>query len=118
MNHQRSDGQTVCYRYIWATILGFYSLAVPALQIAITQGNVAALPIAIVPFAHETGTQALPLSVAQVIAADLKRSGLFNPLPFEQLPARPSRTVQIQWPTWRAVPVEHLYLYCAAGACW
>ncbi len=108
MNHPWSDWQVACYRYILAMICGLYSLAVPALQIAITQGNVAALPIAVVPFENETGTPTSPLSVAQVIAADLRRSGVFNPLPFAQLPARPRHAAQIQWPVWRAVPVEHL----------
>jgi TolB protein len=108
MNYPWLGWQAACHRYLLAAICGLYSLSVPALQIAITQGNVAALPIAVVPFVNETGTPTLPLSVAQVISADLRRSGLFNPLPFAQLPARPGRIEQIQWLIWRAVPVEHL----------
>ncbi|MEL6710196.1 MAG: Tol-Pal system beta propeller repeat protein TolB [Pseudomonadota bacterium] len=110
MNQYKTDRPTTYWRYVLMMVLGIYSVAVPALQIAITQGNVAAFPIAIVPFGNETGMQKLPLSVAQVITADLKRSGLFNPLPLAELPARPSRAAQIQWPMWRAAEAEHLLI--------
>ena len=110
MNPRDSYQQTAYHRYVLIMILGICSMAASALQITITQGNIAALPIAIVPFANETGTPSLPLSVTQVITADLRRSGAFNPLPLEQLPARPSHTAQIQWPIWRATQVEHLLI--------
>lgn len=108
MNQRQSYWRTIGQRYILAMLLGTCSMAAPALQIAITQGNVAALPIAIVPFTNATGAPKLPLPVAQVIAADLRRSGLFNPLPVAQLPSRPDHAAQIQWPVWRAAQVEHL----------
>ncbi len=108
MNQRQSDRHMAGQRYILALLLGICSMAAPALQIAITQGNVTALPIAIVPFVNATGAQKLPLPVAQVIAADLRRSGLFNPLPFARLPAHPDHTAQIQWPVWRTAQVEHL----------
>lgn len=56
------------------------SLMVPAhaaLKIDITQGNIQPLPIAVLDFVSEDGVGS---DLAQVITADLERSGLFRPI--------------------------------------
>ncbi|MEP2704291.1 MAG: Tol-Pal system beta propeller repeat protein TolB [Roseibium sp.] len=49
-------------------------------EIDITQGNIEPLPIALPPFSAEGGDSKLAADMTAVISADLKRSGLFNPL--------------------------------------
>ncbi|HAT08539.1 MAG TPA: Tol-Pal system protein TolB, partial [Rhodobiaceae bacterium] len=53
------------------------SLALAALKIDITQGNVEPLPIAVLDFA---GDSTVGQDLAGVIVADLERSGLFRPV--------------------------------------
>jgi len=58
-------------------------LAVPAsalIEIDITRGNIEPLPIAIPDFAGNGADAQLGIDVAAVITADLKRSGLFQPI--------------------------------------
>ncbi|WP_035899979.1 Tol-Pal system beta propeller repeat protein TolB [Labrenzia sp. DG1229] len=49
-------------------------------EIDITQGNIEPLPIALPAFSAEGGDGKLASEMTGVIASDLKRSGLFNPL--------------------------------------
>ena len=79
------------------------------LTIEITQGVDDAMPIAVVPFAWK-GQGKLPEEVAQIIAADLQRSGLFRPLPDGDLVARPHRSTQVNYQDWRALNVNHLVI--------
>jgi TolB protein len=51
------------------------------LRVDITQGNIQPMPIAIPPFVGASGSvDELSQNVAQVVSADLKRSGLFAPV--------------------------------------
>ncbi|MCK5859112.1 MAG: Tol-Pal system beta propeller repeat protein TolB [Abyssibacter sp.] len=82
--------------------------AIPAradLNIVIDEGVSGALPIAVVPF--KTSGQ-LPVDVTAVVAADLKRSGLFDPLPQDRMLAKPSRPEDVQLQNWRAADVDNL----------
>ncbi|MCX2725400.1 Tol-Pal system beta propeller repeat protein TolB [Roseibium salinum] len=56
------------------------STASAVVEIDITQGNIEPLPIALPPFSAEGGDSQLAANMTSVISADLKRSGLFNPL--------------------------------------
>lgn len=80
-----------------------------ALTIEITKGVDTALPIAVVPFAVG-GDPLLPVDVAEVVAADLKRSGRFAPLPRQDMLSRPSETAQVNFRDWRLVNVESLVI--------
>lgn len=70
------------------------------LVIEITRGQEDAVPIAIVPFGWEA-TGAAPFDVAEVVAADLKRSGRFAPLDRKDMIDRPTRGDQIRFQDWR-----------------
>ncbi|HLA75606.1 MAG TPA: Tol-Pal system beta propeller repeat protein TolB [Gammaproteobacteria bacterium] len=83
-------------------------LARAALTIEITEGVEAALPIAIVPFGVEGG--ALPEDISAIVAADLRRSGRFAPLPEKDLLARPHEKAQINFADWRALGVDDLVI--------
>jgi len=69
-----------------APVLGLICLVLagqPAqalIELDITQGNIEPLPIALPDFAAEGGDPKLAADMTSVIAADLRRSGLFRPL--------------------------------------
>jgi TolB protein len=72
-------------RFVFAIIgLALASIASPAmaaLHVDVTQGNVQPMPIAIPDFIAATGgDSSAGANIAGVVRADLKRSGLFNPL--------------------------------------
>ncbi len=87
----------------------FSGSAQAALTIEITQGVEGALPIAIVPFAWE-GVGTLPEDVSAIVAADLRRSGRFAPLPESDLLARPHEGSQVNFRDWRALGVNNLLI--------
>ncbi len=61
--------------------IGFAGRAAAQLRVDITQGNLQPMPIAIPPFVGAGGgVDELSQNVAQVVTADLKRSGLFAPV--------------------------------------
>lgn len=77
------------------------------LTIEITQGVSGASPIAIVPFAW-SGNTAPPQQIHSIVAADLQRSGFFQPLPEQDLVAKPHSAQQVNYTNWRALNVDHL----------
>lgn len=81
-------------------------IAQAQLVIEITRGRDDAMPMAVVPFAV-TGT-APQEDIASIIAANLHRSGQFNPLPAEDLLSRPSRGEQIIWRDFRVMGSEYV----------
>ena len=93
-------------------LLLFWSGLQPAraeLTIEITSGIEGALPIAVVPFAWN-GPGASPEDVAEIVAADLARSGQFAPLPRADMLSRPARPEDIRYRDWRAVGVDNLVI--------
>jgi TolB protein len=89
------------YRALCCVVLLLGAAAAHAqLVIEITRGQEDAVPIAIVPFGWEsTGTA--PFDIAQVVAADLQRSGRFEPLDRKDMVERPTRGDQIRFQDWR-----------------
>lgn len=93
----------------------FLMLLLPAgpapavLHIEITQGITGAQPIAVVPFHWNTADKP-PLDVAQVIAADLARSGRFRTLPIEDMLEKPTEAAQIDFKDWRVLEVDFLVI--------
>ncbi len=78
-----------------------------ALTIEITGGTEGAQPIAIVPFGWD-GQDALPTDVAEVVAADLHRSGAFAPVPRTDLISQPHEGPQINFVDWRVLGVPNI----------
>ena len=76
--------QTSVLRAALALALGLLGAVAPAaaqLRVDITQGTIKPMPIAIPPFVGAAGSvDELSQNVAQVVTADLKRSGLFAPV--------------------------------------
>jgi TolB protein len=99
---------------ILASLLCTLMAAAPAqtrdlLEIRITQGVESALPIAIVPFDWQAD---VPPSedVSVVVAADLRRSGRFAPMPVADLPSRPATFADINFKDWRLLGIDNLVI--------
>lgn len=84
------------------------ALAAPSraiLTVEITQGVDDPVRIAVVPFAGDA-----PENVARVIRDDLARSGLFEPLPVEDMLSLPSTRRAVFFQDWRVLGVDHLLI--------
>src|SRR5688572_17479765 len=69
------------------------------LTVEITEGVSDPIPIAIVPFGP--ANVAPTFDVAQVVANDLKRSGLFEPMPRKDMVDKPTRSEDVKLDDWR-----------------
>ena len=88
--------------------LMLFGLAVHAaeLTIEINQGQDNPTAIAIVPF--DIGRLSLPENVVPIVNGDLKRSGLFDPLPREDMLSQPHERKEVFFRDWNALDVEFL----------
>ncbi|MDH3637695.1 MAG: Tol-Pal system beta propeller repeat protein TolB, partial [Gammaproteobacteria bacterium] len=77
------------------------------LQIEITKGVEAGIPVAIVPFEWQ-GASAPPTVVSDVIDADLARSGRFETIAHEDFLSRPHEHTQVKFKDWRLIKAEWL----------
>ncbi|MBL39286.1 MAG: Tol-Pal system beta propeller repeat protein TolB [Xanthomonadales bacterium] len=78
------------------------------LQIEIVDGVEGALPIAVVPFDFGNAEMQPETPIHEVIAADLQRSGLFDPLAVTDMIDRPSRPPEVKLGTWRLLKVDYV----------
>ena len=84
--------------------------ALAQLQIEIVDGNPSALPIAIVPFEWMEASPGPVDSVDSIIANDLYRSGLFNPMDVVDMPDQPVNPEDIRFGTWRLLKVDYIVI--------
>jgi TolB protein len=85
------------------------SSAHAVIDIEITQGGNNAIPIAVVPFGW-TGDGEVPEDLAQIVSADLQRSGNFAPLNRNDLIARPVSGDVPRYANWRLSGAEFLLI--------
>ncbi len=78
-----------------------------ALEIEITQGVEAGIPIAVVPFEWQ-GAGLPPHIVSDIIEADLKRSGRFDAIPRGDFLSTPHDHKQVNFKDWRLIKAEAL----------
>jgi TolB protein len=88
-------------------LFGWYPAAHARLTIEITGGTEGAQPIAIVPFGVAQGITPTQ-DVAGVIAADLARTGRFNPMPRRDMVATPHTADQVDLRDWRRLGMDNL----------
>lgn len=69
------------------------------LNIVITEGVDNATPIAIVPFKWQ-GEGFFPGEITEVINADLRRSGKFNPISMARMPQFPNKVEEVKYQAW------------------
>ena len=84
------------------------------LLIEITQGRDNPTSIAVVPFAW-SGWGSAPEDVADVIQADLMRSGQFAPVAREDMLGLPTRETEVYFRDWRTTNVEYLLIGRVSG---
>ncbi len=85
-------------------------LAYAKLEIEIVQGNASALPIAVIPLQWRASGTPPSTGVADVVSADLYRSGLFAPLAEEDMVDRPVDAESIRFGTWRLLRVDYVVI--------
>jgi len=78
------------------------------LQIEIVDGVEGALPVAVVPFDFADAELQPETPLHEVIAADLRRSGLFEPLAVSDMVERPTRPPDVRFGTWRLLNVDYV----------
>ncbi len=76
-----------------------------ALEIVITEGIDTSRPIGVVPFKW-VGEGMLPARLTEVIAADLRRSGKFNPINAADMPQYPASDKDVDYSAWASKGVE------------
>lgn len=86
------------------------------LTIEINEGYENAYPIAIVPFGFRTELKTAdasvqtPLDLSTVIAADLRRSGQFNPIASSVMPSLPHELESVNFSAWRTLDVDNMLI--------
>lgn len=93
--------------FAWLLLVSFQAKAV--LTIEISDGFDNATPIAVIPF----GTDArgvIPQDIAQIVADNLRRSGLFKPADRNALPSNPTEPKEVVYEEWRPLGVDNLIL--------
>jgi TolB protein len=91
-----------------AVALGAHSPRAHAqLTVQITRGVTTPIPIAVVPFG---GGGPLPVDAAQVIGADLERSGRFQALPRSDMLQKPTRAGDLDFAQWRLVKTDFVVI--------
>lgn len=78
------------------------------LRIEIVDGVEGAMPIAVVPFAWDSSEPAPATGVAEIISANLRRSGLFDPMAERDMIDRPTRPPEVRFGSWRLLRVDHV----------
>ncbi|HET6545946.1 MAG TPA: Tol-Pal system beta propeller repeat protein TolB [Rhodanobacteraceae bacterium] len=101
-------------RFLIRLLLGLAALTIghgvfaQGLTIDIVNGNASAVPIAVVPFAFEGGGLPPDTDVADVVRADLARSGQFRALPKNDVVEFPARESDVKYATWRLLKQDYL----------
>ena len=93
--------------FTMALLAATSAVAQAPLEIVITRGQENAVPIAVVPFGWES-TGAAPFDVAEVVAADLHRSGRFSTLDRKDMIDRPNSGEQIRFQDWRYLKTDYI----------
>jgi len=79
-----------------------------SLTIDIVNGNPAALPITVVPFAYGGGALPPDTDLAQVMSGDFNRCGQFRALKREDIVEQPGKGSDIQFATWRQLKQDFI----------
>ncbi len=94
-------------RFAMAVVLCIGTSAQARLTIEITGGIEGAQPIAVVPFGDLDGARP-GLDIADVISADLARSGRFRPMSRREMLAMPHRKEDIDFREWQLLGMNNL----------
>lgn len=95
---------------LFNVILFFHAPVWAELNIEITKGVEAAVPIAIVPFGTGTMEKQAPSLLTSVVKADLTRSGLFKTLAEQDMLTTPSNVEKVKYRNWQALGQEFILI--------
>lgn len=92
-------------RIVFSLLLVWAAVLHAEVRIEITQGVNSARPIGIIPFKWE-GSGPAPADIGDIVSADLRNSGKFNPLERSRLPQQPTTPAEIQPAAWSALGID------------
>ncbi|MDC7826295.1 Tol-Pal system beta propeller repeat protein TolB [Pseudomonas sp. BLCC-B13] len=75
--------------------------------LVVSTGSDRAIPIAVVPFGWQGGT-VLPEDLATVIGNDLRNSGMYEPIPRQNMISLPTSAVEIIYRDWQALGAQYV----------
>ncbi|MDX5371356.1 MAG: Tol-Pal system beta propeller repeat protein TolB [Pseudomonadaceae bacterium] len=87
-----------------ALLVGSVQAADP---LVVTTGSDRAIPIAVVPFGWQGGT-VLPEDLANVIGNDLRNSGMYEPIPRQNMISLPTSAAEIIYRDWQALGAQYV----------
>ena len=76
-------------------------------NILVTSGADRAIPIAVVPFGWQGGT-VLPEDLATVIGNDLRNTGMYEPIPRQNMISLPTSAAEIIYRDWQAIGAQYV----------
>ena len=76
-------------------------------NIVVTSGTDRAIPIAVVPFGWQGGS-VLPEDMAEIIGNDMRNSGIFQPIPKQNMISMPARPSEVIFRDWKALGAQYL----------
>ncbi|WP_252728165.1 Tol-Pal system beta propeller repeat protein TolB [Alteromonas sp. C1M14] len=91
--------------FVGVCLLVITNMAQASLEIVITEGVDSARPIGVVPFKWE-GSGTMPEGIADVVMADLTRSGKFSPIALNKMPQQPATDKQVNYSAWASLGVD------------
>ncbi len=98
-------------KIMYALLFLFVSqLAQAKLEIEIIQGNASTVPIAVIPMQWRASGPRPLNPTAEVVSADLYRSGLFSPLDENDMVDRPVDAESIRFGTWRLLKADYIVI--------
>lgn len=95
---------------LWLVLLMPALVHAQALEIEISGGSAAALPITVIPFEYLGMSVAPDTDLAAVARADLNRSGQFRTLADADMVEKPIRGQEINFATWRLLKQEYIVI--------
>ena len=76
-------------------------------NILVTTGSDRAIPIAVVPFGWQGGT-VLPEDLADIVGKDLRNSGLYEPIPRQNMLSLPTQASEVIYRDWKALGAQYV----------
>ncbi|PTT78784.1 Tol-Pal system protein TolB, partial [Pseudomonas sp. HMWF010] len=75
--------------------------------LVISSGTDRATPIAVVPFGWQGGN-VLPEDMAEIIGNDLRNSGVFEPIPRQNMISLPTQATEVIYRDWQALGAQYV----------
>lgn len=91
-----------------SVLLPFAASAQQGLEIDIVGGSASALPITVVPIPYQGNGTPPQTDISKVVRDDLARSGVFRPLPENQIVQRPTRGSEVDYATWKQLRQDYI----------